>query len=66
MQKKYVIVRELKETGVWRMKRIINVLWKEVFCLAVMVATVCVNTTCNYKMYQEELPEELNRLKKHA
>lgn len=47
------------------MKRMISKIYKVIFCLAMFTATVCVNTTCARKLYQEKLPEELNRLRKH-
>lgn len=39
---------------------------KGILCLALLVSTVVVNSTCYYKLYQEELPEELNILRKHV
>ncbi len=47
------------------MKKTIGRIYKTVFCLAMFIATVSVNTTCAHKLYQEKLPEELNRLRKN-
>ena len=43
----------------------ISKFYRGIFCLAMLITTVCVNTTCMYKLYQEKLPEELNRLRKN-
>ncbi len=48
------------------MKRIITQLCKGIMCMSMVAATVFVNSTCFYKLYQEELPEELGKLRKHA
>ncbi len=48
------------------MKRIINKLSNGIFCMAMIAATVFVNSTCSYKLYQEKLPEELGKLRKHV
>ena len=50
---------------VYKMKTILTKASKWVLCLAVLVSTAAVNSTCWYKLYQEELPEELDKLKKH-
>lgn len=48
------------------MKKILNYLCKISFCMASVVATVAVNTTCCNKLYQEKLSDELNGLRKNA
>lgn len=47
------------------MKRIINKFYKSIFSMAMLMTTVLVNSTCSHKLYQEELPEELTKLRKH-
>lgn len=47
------------------MKKVINKIYRGIFCMAMLVATVAVNSTCLYKLYQEQLPEELGKLRKH-
>lgn len=47
------------------MEKLIVKLYRGIFCLAMFVATVCVNSTCLHKLYQEKLPEELEKLRKH-
>lgn len=47
------------------MKKMISKLYRGIFCLAMLTATVCVNATCFHKLYQEKLPEELGKLRKH-
>lgn len=39
------------------MKNISNKICKSILCIAMVVASVLVNTTCTYKMYQEKLPD---------
>ena len=46
------------------MHKIINKIHKMIFCLAVVISGICVNTTCSWKLYQEEIPMELHKLKK--
>lgn len=61
-----VIVTILKNAGGYKkMKRIINRINSGIFCMAMLAATFFVNTTCAHKLYQEELPEELGKLRKH-
>lgn len=48
------------------MKRFLVKVSKGLLCMAMLVSTVMVNATCYYKLYQEELPEELNKLRKHV
>lgn len=42
--------------------------WKKVLgattCLALVAATLSVNSTCFLKIYQEKLPDELDQLRK--
>ena len=47
------------------MHNIIGKAYKVIFCLTVLVSRICVNTTCSRKLYQEEIPKELNKLKKY-
>ena len=47
------------------MNKIINKIHKMIFCLAVVISGICVNTTCSWKLYQEEIPMELHKLKKY-
>lgn len=47
------------------MKNVISKVYKGIFCLAMMMTAVTVNATCFHKLYQEELPEELGKLRKH-
>lgn len=47
------------------MKKVISKLYRGMFCMAMLAATVFVNSTCAYKLYQEELPQELGKLRKH-
>lgn len=47
------------------MKTIISKISKGIFCMAMLATTVLVNATCAYKLYQEQLPEELGKLRKH-
>lgn len=47
-------------------KRIKQAFLKIVILSAMMVSTVFVNATCSYKLYQEKLPDELERLRKNA
>lgn len=47
------------------MHKIIGKVYKVIFCLTVLVSGICVNTTCGWKFYQEEIPKELNKLKKY-
>lgn len=47
------------------MKNIISKVYRGIFCMAMIVATVTVNSTCFHKLYQEELPAELTKLRKH-
>ncbi len=47
------------------MKKMIIKVYRSLFCMAMLAATVCVNSTCMYKLYQEELPKELGKLRKH-
>lgn len=60
----YGTIRILKKGG-RRMKKIISKVYRGIFCLAMFVSTVFVNVTCSHKLYQEELPEELGKLRKH-
>ena len=48
------------------MKRMLTKICKGAICMAMLVSTVVVNSTCYYKLYQEELPEELSKLRKHV
>ena len=47
------------------MKKIIKTFSKCVLSMAMFVSTLIVNATCWYKLYQEELPAEFDKLKKH-
>lgn len=47
------------------MHKIINKIHKMIFCLAVVISGICVNTTCSWKLYQEEIPMELHKFKKY-
>lgn len=47
------------------MKKVINKIYRGIFCMAMLATTVLVNATCAHKLYQEELPEELGKLRKH-
>lgn len=47
------------------MKKVMCKVYRGIFCLAMLVSTVFVNVTCSHKLYQEELPEELGKLRKH-
>lgn len=47
------------------MKKVINKIYRNIFCAAMLITTIFVNTTCSYKLYQEQLPEELGKLRKH-
>lgn len=47
------------------MKKVIHKIYRGIFCMAMIVSTVTVNSTCFHKLYQEELPEELGKLRKH-
>ncbi len=47
------------------MKKMMKILYKGIFCLSMLVATTAVNSACFYKLYQEELPDELSALKKY-
>lgn len=65
-RKIYVIVTISKNTGGYKiMKNIISKIYRGIFCMAMIAATVTVNSTCFFKLYQEELPEELGKLRKH-
>lgn len=47
------------------MKNIISKVYRGIFGMATIAAKVTVNSTCFHKLYQEELPEELGKLRKH-
>lgn len=38
---------------------------EKILDIAMFAATVFVNSACFHRYYQEELPEELNKLRKH-
>lgn len=48
------------------MRNLVNKICKSIFGIAMVVASVFVNSTCTYKIYQEKLAEELNKLRKHG
>lgn len=48
------------------MKKMLIKATQGILSIAILVSTVVVNSTCYYKLYQEELPEELNKLRKHV
>lgn len=48
-----------------QMKKVMCKVYRGIFCLAMLVSTMFVNVTCSNKLYQEELPEELGKLRKH-
>lgn len=47
------------------MKKILQHLSKITCSLAVVFATVAVNTTCNWRYYQEEMDEQLTSLHRY-
>lgn len=47
------------------MKAMLSKVTKGILCMAMVVSTVIANSTCWYKLYQEELPKELDSLRKH-
>lgn len=47
------------------MKKMISKIYRGIFCMAMLASIATVNSTCFFKLYQEELPTELGKLRKH-
>ncbi len=54
-----------KRAEVRQMRKLYNKLYRVAFSLALIAATVSVNVTCGRKYYQEELTDQLDKMRKY-